>query len=98
MITGRLGGAKADRRKEVAISAAVDRFIATATTAAETADNAESLTAEQQQMSRGKMVLFFKHAFPGFINIVVTVVKAQPNFAFSNNSVFVTSSKIRRID
>ena len=89
----RLGGAKADRRKEVAISAAVDRFIATATTTTD----AET-SSEQQQMSRGKMVLFFKHAFPGFINIVVAVVKAQPNFAFSNNSVFVTSSKIRRID
>jgi len=89
----RLGGAKADRRKEVAISAAVDRFIATATTTTD----AET-SSEQQQMSRGKMVLFFKHAFPGFINVVVAVVKAQPNFAFSNNSVFVTSSKIRRID
>ena len=83
----RLGGAKADRRKEVAISTAVERFISTTTT-----------ESDAEQMSRGKMVLFFKSAFPGFINIVVDVVRAQPNFAFANNSVFVTSSKIRQID
>ena len=81
----RLGGAKADRRKEVAISSAVSRFIETKTT-----------EKDPGQMSRGKMVLFFKHAFPDFLSVVVSVVKDQPKFAF--NSVFSPTSKIRQID
>ena len=62
----RLGGAKADRRKEAAISTAVETYLR----------NHQSERADGR-MSRGKMVLFFKFCFPLFLEIVLKVIRQE---------------------
>ena len=87
----RLGGAKADRRKEAAISTAVETYLR----------NHQSERADGR-MSRGKMVLFFKFCFPLFLEIVLKVIRQETTKgkipSFKNDSVFSNSSKIPYIE
>ena len=87
----RLGGAKADRRKEAAISTAVETYLR----------NHQSERADGR-MSRGKMVLFFKFCFPLFLEIVLKVIRQESTKgkipSFKNDSVFSNSSKIPYIE
>lgn len=83
----RLGGAKADRRKEAAIANAVEAFL-----------NEIHTAPDDGNMSRAKMVKFFNYCFPSFLKIVINVVRNEKIVDFSNNSVFQKSSRIPLID
>jgi len=83
----RLGGAKADRRKEAAIALSVENFLTT-----------EHADQDDGRMSRAKMVKFFNHCFPKFLQIVINVVRNEKIVDFSKNSVFQKSSRIPHID
>ena len=85
----RLGGAKADRRKEAAISTAIESYL-----------KDHKPQDAGGRMSRGKVVIFFKYCFPSFLEIVIKVIlnEKQRIDAFRNDSVFNISSRIPCIE
>ena len=82
----RRGGAKADRKKEIAIATSIENFFYAHISRA-------GASAQKFKMSPSHLVAFIDFVFPSFFKIIVDVFRNESLFS-ANNSVFHPSSRI----
>lgn len=82
----RRGGAKADRKKEIAIATSIENFFHAHISRA-------GNSAQKFKMSPAHLVAFIDFVFPSFFKIIVDVFRKESLFS-ANNSVFHPSSRI----
>ena len=80
----RRGGAKADRKKEIAIATSIENFFYA---------HISRAAAPKFKMSPAHLVAFIDFVFPSFFKIIVNVFRNESLFS-ANNSVFHPSSRI----